>query len=121
MDVQRIMTPKVVTVELDDTLETVKEALSPNLGTSTESCKDRATLNKRVHQVMSRDPISLTPQSSILDAVKIFNEHRISCIPIVDAEDRPVGILSRRDILRSLIENRAEVAELLQSQVTASP
>jgi acetoin utilization protein AcuB len=145
MIVQSIMTAKVVTVELDDTLATVKDifdnlhfhhlvvveegklfgvisdrdllkALSPNLGTSTESPKDLATLNKRVHQIMSRDPISLKPQDSVLDAVKIFDTHRISCIPIIDAEGRPVGIVSWRDILRSLLERPDEVAKLLQSK-----
>ena len=145
MIVQDIMTRKVVTVEMDDTLQIVKEifdrlrfhhllvmeegrlfgvlsdrdllkALSPNLGTSTESFKDRATLNKRVHQIMSRDPISLPPQASVLEAVKTFNTHRISCIPIVDAGGKPVGVLSWRDILRALLERPHEVARLLQSQ-----
>jgi acetoin utilization protein AcuB len=133
MIVKDIMTRRVVTVELDDQLETVKnifdkmqfhhllviedtklfgvvsdrdllKALSPNLGTSTESFKDRATLNKRVHQIMSRDPISLKPEASVQDAIRVFNTHRISCIPIVDAENKPVGILSWRDILRALGE-----------------
>jgi acetoin utilization protein AcuB len=145
MDVESIMTRKVVTVEMDDTLQTVKEifdrllihhllvveegrlfgvlsdrdllkALSPNLGTSTESFKDRATLNKRVHQIMSREPISLAPQASVLDAVRTFNAHRISCLPIVDVDGRPVGVVSWRDILRSLIERPDEVASLLQAK-----
>jgi acetoin utilization protein AcuB len=145
MDVESIMTRKVVTVEMDDTLQTVKEifdrllihhllvveegrlfgvlsdrdllkALSPNLGTSTESFKDRATLNKRVHQIMSREPISLAPQASVLDAVRTFNAHRISCLPIVDVDGRPVGVVSWRDIIRSLIERPDEVASLLQAK-----
>jgi acetoin utilization protein AcuB len=143
MTVQNIMSRRVVTVELDDRLETVKEifdnlhfhhllvveegklfgvvsdrdllkALSPNLGTSTESAKDRATLNKKVHQIMSRDPISLPPEAPVLEAVKIFNTHRISCIPIVDRECKPVGIVSWRDILRSLADNPAEALKWLQ-------
>jgi acetoin utilization protein AcuB len=134
MIVQDIMTRRVVTVELDDQLATVKDifdkmhfhhllvvddgrlfgivsdrdllkALSPDLGTSTESFKDRATLNKRVHQIMSRDPISLRPDASVQDAITVFNTHRISCIPIVDDENKPVGILSWRDILRALGES----------------
>jgi len=131
MSVGNIMSKRVVTVEMDDKLNTVKEifdnlhfhhllvveegkllgvvsdrdllkALSPNLGTSTESFKDTATLNKRVYQIMTRDPITLHPEASILDATKVFNSHRISCIPIVDKEGKPVGILSWRDILRTL-------------------
>jgi len=131
MSVQNIMSKRVVTVEMDDKLSTVKEifdrlhfhhvlvveegkligvvsdrdllkALSPNLGTSTESYKDLATLNKRAHQIMSRDPITLLPEASVGEAMDVFNTHRISCIPIIDKENRPVGILSWRDILKAL-------------------
>jgi acetoin utilization protein AcuB len=78
------------------------KALSPNIGTSTESYKDTATLNKRVHQIMSREPSRLHPEATLLEAINVFNTHTISCIPIVDHADRPVGILSWRDILKAL-------------------
>jgi acetoin utilization protein AcuB len=115
------MSKTVVTVEMDDKLRTLKEffdhvqfhhllvveagklfgvvsdrdllkALSPKLGTISESEKDAATLNKRVHQIMTRNPISLHPEASVLDAVHMFNTHRISCIPIVDTDRQPVGL-----------------------------
>jgi acetoin utilization protein AcuB len=131
MIVQDIMTKRVVTVELDDTLATVRDifehmhfhhllvveegrlcgvisdrdllkALSPNLGTSSESYKDTATLNKRVHQIATRNPITLSPDASVQDAMNVLNTHSISCIPIVDGDGKAVGILSWRDILRAL-------------------
>jgi acetoin utilization protein AcuB len=131
MNVRQIMSSKPVTVEMDDSLRTVKEifdhlhfhhlvvveegrlygvisdrdllkALSPNLGTAAESSRDAATLNKRVHQVMTRKPITLHPDASLMEAINVFNTHRISCIPIVDHEHRPVGLLSWRDIFRSM-------------------
>jgi acetoin utilization protein AcuB len=131
MSVRDIMSKTVVTVEMDDKLRTVKEifdhmkfhhllvveagkligvvsdrdllkALSPKLGTISESEKDAATLNKRVHQIMTRNPMSLHPEASVLDAVNMFNTHRISCIPIVDIDRQPVGLLSWRDILKAL-------------------
>jgi acetoin utilization protein AcuB len=126
-----LMTKNLVSVKMDDKLSTVKElfdrlkfhhllvvesgrlvgvvsdrdllkALSPKLGTVSESEKDTATLNKRVHQVMTRSPISLHPEASVQDAVDIFNTHRISCIPIVNIDRQPVGILSWRDVMRAL-------------------
>jgi acetoin utilization protein AcuB len=127
-----IMTARVVTVEMDDRLEAVKEifdtqgfhhllvvdehkklsgvvsdrdllrALSPYVGSATETARDLATLNKRVHQIMSRRPIALHPQSGIAEAVNLLLTHRISCIPIVDDDNKPVGIVSWRDILKSL-------------------
>jgi len=137
MIVRDIMSRKVVTVEMDDQLHTVKEifdrlhfhhlpvleegivfgvvsdrdllkALSPNIGTSTESYKDAATLSKRVHQIMSRKPITLHPEAPVLEAIQVFNTHRISCIPIVDHENKPVGVLSWRDILRALAQPSVE-------------
>src|SRR5271169_2901833 len=119
-----IMTTRVVTVEMDDRLEVVKEifdtmkfhhllvvdehkklsgivsdrdllkALSPYVGSAAETARDLATLNKRVHQIMSRNPITLHPQAEVADAVQLFLNQRISCIPIVDNEFKPVGILS---------------------------
>jgi acetoin utilization protein AcuB len=126
-----IMSKNVITVELDDKLALVKEifdhgkfhhllaledgellgivsdrdlfkALSPNIGTSTETYKDTASLNKKVHQIMSRHPIVLHEDATIDDAIDLFNTHRISCIPIVSDADRVVGILSWRDILKNL-------------------
>jgi acetoin utilization protein AcuB len=132
MALSNIMTARIVTVEMDDRLEVVKEifdtmnfhhllvvdehkklsgivsdrdllrALSPYVGSAAETARDLATLNKRVHQIMSRHPITLRPQSEIADAVNLLLEHPISCIPIVDDECKPVGIVSWRDLLKSL-------------------
>jgi acetoin utilization protein AcuB len=144
MLVKDIMTRKVISVEFDDRLERVKEifhnllihhllvvedgelfgvlsdrdlwkALSPNLGTSMETPKDRATLNKHVHQIMSRQPISLGPEAPVLEAIRIFNEHTISCIPIVGPDRKPVGVVSWRDIMRCVIEKPAQFVELLRT------
>lgn len=132
MKIRDIMTKSVVTVDLDDKLSLVKEifdnskfhhllvidggklfgvvsdrdllkAISPNLGTMVVTYRDLATLNKRVHQIMSRKPITLTADATISDAAALFNTHRISCIPIVDEEFRPVGILSWRDLIKTML------------------
>ncbi len=131
MNVQEIMTKRIVTVELDDSLAIVKEifdrlkfhhllvvegnelvgvvsdrdllkALSPNLGTVSATARDEATLNKRVHQIMTHKLITLFPDAAIGEAVSLFNKHGISCIPVVDRELRPLGIVSWRDILKGV-------------------
>jgi acetoin utilization protein AcuB len=132
MDLGSIMTARVVTVEMDDRLEIVKEifdtmnfhhllvvdehkrlsgvvsdrdllrAISPYVGSAAETARDLATLNKRVHQIMTRRPVTLRPQATVAEAVSLLLAHRISCIPIVDEESKPVGIVSWRDLLRAL-------------------
>lgn len=78
------------------------KALSPNLGTAAETDKDQQTLKKKVHQVMSRSPKTLTREARIYDAIQLFNDDQVSCIPIVDQDHNPVGIISWRDILKAL-------------------
>lgn len=131
MSVKKIMSRRIVTLELDDTLRVVRDifenvkfhhllvvenkrlygilsdrdllkALSPNLGTPAETREDRATLNKRVHQIMTRKPITLNESADLSEAIRLFNTETITCIPIVDDADRPVGIISWRDIMAML-------------------
>ena len=45
------------------------KALSPYIGTATETSRDVATLNKRAHQIMSRKPITIGPQAGIEGAM----------------------------------------------------
>ncbi len=131
MNLQNIMTTQIVTVDMDDRLAVVKHifdstkfhhllvvedgklfgvvsdrdllrALSPYIGSTVETARDTATLNKRVHQIMTRKPITLRPEAEIAEAVALFLDRRISCIPIVDDEFRPIGIVSWRDVIRPL-------------------
>lgn len=127
--VESIMSRRVVTVELDDTLEVVKDilestkfhhviaveegrlygvvsdrdllrALSPYIGSNVETPRDVATLNKRVHQIMTRKPISLPKTGGIDAAIRLLLDHHISCLPIVDDDLKPIGIVTWRDILK---------------------
>ncbi len=131
MILEKIMSNYVVTVTMDDRLEKVKEifdgtgfhhllvveedqlvgvisdrdllnAISPNIGTINETTQDIETLNKRVHQVMTRKLVTLGQYADIDDAIEIFNTERVSRIPIVDKENKPLGIISWRDILKTL-------------------
>ncbi|GAA4106172.1 CBS domain-containing protein [Zhongshania borealis] len=78
------------------------KSLSPNIGTMAATTKDMASLNKKAHQIMTRRPIFLREDATIDDAISIFNQNKISCIPIVDNTEAPIGIISWRDIMREL-------------------
>ena len=131
MSVQQLMTRDPVTVEMDDTVATVREifdhvrfhhllvvergrlcgvvsdrdlfkALSPYLGTPAESSKDAATLHRRVHQIMSRHPVVIGPHATVFEAVDLIVERGVSCLPVVDPEGAPLGIVTWRDVLQAL-------------------
>ncbi len=53
---------------------------------------------KRSESGMIRNPITLTPNKTIGDALELMKKYRISGIPIVDNNSKLVGILTNRDL-----------------------
>ena len=131
LKVSEVMTANPVCVGLDDPLKRVKSLfdvhrfhhllvtdegkltgvisdrdvlrwISPHIDSNRVTVNDRSTLDIPVHRVVTRHPITIGPEEAALSAVSIFNQHRISCIPVVDAQGQPLGIVSWRDILRHL-------------------
>lgn len=131
-----IMSRRVVTVTMDDTLATIQDlfkkhrfhhllvvdertlvgvisdrdllkALSPNIGTLSETDRDRATLHKRAHQIMSRNPIAATVGTPIESAATLMIEKNVSCLPVTTETLILEGILSWKDIMNALLAARA--------------
>lgn len=84
------------------------KASSPFLGTKSERDVDIATLECTVNKIMTHPPIVLTEDATVMDAIATFEQHSISCIPIIDSEHRPVGIVSWRDIFHALLQRKLE-------------
>lgn len=53
---------------------------------------------KRSESGMIQDPITLTPEKTIGDAILLMKKYSISGIPIVDGKGELVGILTNRDL-----------------------
>ena len=82
----------------------VISSTSPNIGTINENNRDRDTLKKKAHQIMSRDPVSIGKGATIPAAA-----HRIittpgSCLPVVDKENKVIGFVSWKEVMEALIK-----------------
>ncbi|GAB5497322.1 MAG: CBS domain-containing protein [Phycisphaerales bacterium] len=127
--VSTIMATKVVTVSPDDCLNAVRKLfdtykfhhlivverekavgvmshrdllkhLSPFVGTLSEKSRDAWTLDKRVHQVMTRSIVWVEPNAPVTEAALMMAANRISCLPVLNEKGHPIGILTSRDMLR---------------------
>lgn len=56
-----------------------------------------------VKDIMTRDPISISPTYTIQDALLMIQNSRVGALPVVDDEGKLSGILSVRDLLRAFI------------------
>lgn len=54
----------------------------------------------RAQDVMTTHVITVTPDTTVPDAAKLFVENRISGAPVVDADGHVVGVISEGDLLR---------------------
>jgi acetoin utilization protein AcuB len=57
-----------------------------------------------VSQHASSPVISIAPDTSVQEAARMFVESRIGCVPVVDGDDRMVGIVSQTDLLKWLAQ-----------------
>jgi arabinose-5-phosphate isomerase len=65
-------------------------------------CDDaNALLRTPVESVMTHTPLSFAPQTLALEALRALQERRVDDAPVVDEENRPVGVLDVQELLRA--------------------
>ncbi len=65
-----------------------------------EGCYDsESTL---VVDLMISEPISVQPDTLLSEAVDLVLDHRVNCLPVVDAGRQILGIITSTDLLRTL-------------------
>ncbi len=87
-----------------------------------------AVYQQRAEEVMSRDVVSVHAQDTIQDALMLMVENRVSALPVVDQNNRCIGIVSSSDLVeltkdledevRSLDEDTPMALWLVKSLVT---
>ncbi|MEX0876397.1 MAG: CBS domain-containing protein [Phycisphaerales bacterium] len=73
--------------------------ISPFLNKPGERTADIACLQRRAHQIMSRQLVAVRRNTSLRAAARVMLDHRISCLPVVDAQKKCIGIITVRDIV----------------------
>lgn len=53
--------------------------------------------------IMTKDPITVTPETPAMDIIRLLQEKHLIRLPVVDAEGKLAGVVSRRDILEGYL------------------
>lgn len=62
--------------------------------------KGDVSLKKKIADVMTKNPVTITPDKLATEAVRLIQEKNFDNIPVVDKKNRPVGIVDERDLLK---------------------
>ena len=74
---------------------------------------------RQVSAVMSHSVFSLSQQIPLLDTLDLMYAHRDTCVVIVDGQ-RPIGIITERDIVR-LYSNNPQAVNMTLEEVMTTP
>lgn len=81
----------------------------------------RANLHSQLAALIKRAPITVTPESTLRDAVQLMSEHRIGSIIIVEPESgRPIGIFTLRDLLHKVAAKSCDLDQMVMSVMSGS-
>ncbi|MGC9372377.1 MAG: HPP family protein [Thermovirgaceae bacterium] len=57
----------------------------------------------RIGDLMDRDLTAITPETTVADAVEVLSVHRISGVPVLDADGVIQGFISEKDIVKAAL------------------
>jgi arabinose-5-phosphate isomerase len=69
-----------------------------------------AALDRPIREVMTPDPITMPVGGRVAEAIEVLRQRKISELPVVDAEGRPVGLLDITDLIGFVPAEHAESA-----------
>ena len=78
-------------------------------------------MSLKVEDVMVEDVISVSEKATVREAAELMNKHEIGCLIVVDTEEKPIGILTERDLLRRVLAERKDPVRIKVSQVMSKP
>ena len=81
----------------------------------------------RISDLMIKSVVTVQPDASVYDVVKLLNQNRIGCLVIVRGDNQIVGIVTERDLLERVLEKcrdprKTIISEVMSKQVmTGTP
>ena len=136
MTVSDIMTSEVITAGMDDTVEEIAKifeqkhihhipilegtrivgvvsdrdvlkAISPFANIIGDVARDRNTLKRKAHQIMTRKVVTICPTDTVREAAATMIKHKFNCLPVLSSAGAVigiVGIVTKTDVMRCLVE-----------------
>ncbi|MFM9372706.1 CBS domain-containing protein [Streptomyces sp. Da 82-17] len=74
--------------------------------------------HRRISEVMTRDVVSVRGDAPFEELTQALREHRVAAAPVVDGDNRVLGVVSEADLLRP---DRAAAAGMRAEELMSAP
>ena len=81
--------------------------------------KGKASKETQIAEIMTEDPITVSPDSSIDDCMRLMTNKFIRHLPVVSG-DKLIGIISIGDVVKFIIEEQKFIIQNMEHYITGS-
>lgn len=78
------------------------------------------TTGLKAEQFMTRDLVTVTPQTLVIHALGVITQKRVRHLPVLDESGALCGLVSIGDLVKARIEEAEQEAQELKAYVTAA-
>ena len=78
--------------------------------------KNKFSRDTAVREIMTHDPILVTPESEVRECMRLMTDHQVRHLPVIDKENL-VGIISIGDVVKWIIEDQADSIQFLEQYI----
>ncbi|WP_300322146.1 DUF294 nucleotidyltransferase-like domain-containing protein [Accumulibacter sp.] len=82
---------------------------------------EQKTMNSPLARIVSREPVSVAPETSVRQVVEAMAKHHLGSMVIVDAAQQPVGIFTLSDILKRIVLPGASLDQPIETVMSPKP
>lgn len=81
------------------------------------------SVNEPIEKMLYRDPVTVSKDTKITEAIKLFNDEDVGCVLVTDKETNTlIGVFTERDVIRKLISKGLDLnKETIEKYMTSKP
>jgi CBS domain-containing protein len=80
----------------------------------------RSSLETKVGEIMISTPLTVLPDCSVDEAMRIMTESRVRHLPVIGSNGAVLGIVSIGDLVKWIITSHQETIEQLRTYITGN-
>jgi len=78
-------------------------------------------MSLKIESVMVVDVVTVGAEATVGEAVELMNKNEIGCLVVVDEEEKPVGIITERDLLKRVLAKRKDPVRSKVKDIMSKP